>query len=267
MADSKAGKSLLNVMAELSTDKLYFMRNLLKGARYLLTGFELMNQKGIRHLSYFPMAINAVLFSVAIWVGYGHFDVWLDSLIPTWLPEWIIAAIMWLIIPIFTALILIIVFFSFSIFANFLASPFNAPLAEAVEKKLNGIPPSSLSWQQLIKDTPSALWNELKKIKYFLNLLIPLFILSLVPLLNILAPILWILFSGWILTLEYHNYPMSNHHLDINEQHKALKTEPGLTLGFGLATLAITMIPILNFFVIPAAICGATALYLEKLKV
>ena len=113
MADSKAGKSLLNVMAELSTDKLYFMRNLLKGARYLLTGFELMNQKGIRHLSYFPMAINAVLFSVAIWVGYGHFDVWLDSLIPTWLPEWIIAAIMWLIIPIFTALILIIVFFLF----------------------------------------------------------------------------------------------------------------------------------------------------------
>ena len=74
-------------------------------------------------------------------------------------------------------------------------------------------------------------------------------------------------FSGWILSLEYHNYPMSNHHLEITDQHKTLKTEPGLTLGFGLATLAITMVPILNFIVIPAAICGATALYLEKLKV
>ena len=100
-----------------------------------------------------------------------------------------------------------------------------------------------------------------------MGLLIPLFILSLIPILNILSPILWILFSGWILSLEYHNYPMSNHHLEITEQHKALKTEPGLILGFGLATLAVTMVPILNFIVIPAAICGATALYLEKLKV
>lgn len=243
------------------------MKNLLKGAGYLLTGFQLMNQKGIRHLSYFPMAINTLLFSVAIWIGYSQFDVWFNSLIPIWLPDWIITAIMWLIIPIFTALIVIIVFFSFSIFANFLASPFNGPLAEAVEKKLTGLPPTSLSWQDLIKDTPSALWNELKKIKYFMGLLIPLFILSLIPILNILSPILWILFSGWILSIEYHNYPMSNHHLEITEQHKALKTEPGLTLGFGLATLAITMVPILNFIVMPAAICGATALYLEKLKV
>ena len=243
------------------------MKNLLKGAGYLLIGFRLMNQKGIRHLSYFPMVINTVLFSVAIWIGYSQFDVWLANLIPTWLPDWIITAIMWLIIPIFTTLIIIIVFFTFSIFANFLASPFNGPLAEAVEKKLTGLPPTSLSWQQLINETPSALWNELKKIKYFLNLLIPLFILSLVPVLNILAPILWIFLSGWILTIEYHNYPMTNHQLGITEQHKALKDELGLTLGFGLATLVVTMVPILNFIVMPAAICGATALYLEKLKV
>ena len=173
---------------------------------------------------------------------------------------------MWLIMPIFTALVSIIVFFSFSILANFLASPFNGPLAEAVERKLTGQAPTSLPWQQIIKDTPSVLWNELIKIRYFLLWLIPLFIFSWIPVVNIVAPVLWFLFSGWMLTLEYHDYPMGNHQLKFPEQRDKLKTQRVLTLGFGLATLAVTMIPIVNFIVIPAAVSGATALYLEQIK-
>jgi CysZ protein len=242
------------------------MENLFKGAGYLLKGFSLMNQQGIRRFAYLPMAINALLFSVAIWLGYSQFDAWLDSLLPSWLPDWLMSAVMWLIMPIFTALISIIVFFSFSIIANFLASPFNGPLAEAVERKLTGQTPTSLPWQQIVKDTPSVLWNELKKIKYFLLWLIPLFILSWIPVINIAAPVLWFLFSGWMLSLEYHDYPMGNHHLKFPEQRDKLKTKRSLTLGFGLATLGVTMIPIVNFIVIPAAVSGATALYLEQLK-
>jgi len=242
------------------------MDNLFKGAGYLLKGFSLMNQQGIRRFAYLPMAINIALFSIAIWFGYSQFDGWLNSLMPTWLPEWLLNGIMWIIMPIFTALVSIIVFFSFSIIANFLASPFNGPLAEAVEKKLTGQAPPALAWQQIIKDTPSVLWNELKKIKYFLLWIIPLFILSLVPVVNIAAPVLWFLFSGWMLSLEYHDYPMGNHHLKFPAQRDKLKTQRSLTLGFGLATLAVTMIPVVNFIVIPAAVAGATALYLEKIK-
>ena len=211
------------------------MDNLLKGAGYLLKGFKLMNQDGIRRFAYLPMAINALLFSVAIWFGYSQFDLWLNSLMPSWLPDWLMSAVMWLIMPIFTALVGIIVFFSFSILANFLASPFNGPLAEAVER-------------------------------YFLLWIIPLFIFSWIPVVNIVAPVLWFLFSGWMLTMEYHDYPMGNHQLKFPEQRDKLKNQRGLTLGFGLATLAVTMIPIVNFIVIPAAVSGATALYLEQIK-
>jgi CysZ protein len=243
------------------------MDNLLKGAGYLLKGFSLMNQKGIRRFAYLPMAINIMLFSVAIWLGYSQFDGWLNSLMPTWLPDWLLNAVMWLIMPIFTALVSIIVFFSFSIIANFLASPFNGPLAEAVEKKLTGQAPPSLSFQQIIKDTPAVLWNELKKIKYFLLWIVPLFIFSWIPVVNIAAPVLWFVFSGWMLTLQYHDYPMGNHQMKFPEQREKLKTQRSLALGFGLATLAVTMIPVVNFIVIPAAVAGATALYLEKVKV
>jgi CysZ protein len=242
------------------------MENLLKGAGYLIKGFKLMNQDGIRRFAYLPMAINALLFSAAIWFGYSQFDSWLNSLMPGWLPDWLMSAVMWLIMPIFTALVSIIVFFSFSILANFLASPFNGPLAEAVERKLTGQTPTSLPWEQIVIDTPSVLWNELIKIRYFLLWIIPLFIFSWIPVVNIVAPVLWFLFSGWMLTLEYHDYPMGNHHLKFPEQRDKLKTQRGLTLGFGLATLAVTMIPIVNFIVIPAAVSGATALYLEQIK-
>lgn len=242
------------------------MDNLLKGAGYLLKGFSLMNQRGIRRFAYLPMAINILLFSIAIWLGFSQFDSWLNNLLPTWLPDWLLSAIMWLIMPIFTALVSIIVFFSFSILANFLASPFNGPLAEAVEKKLTGQAPPSLSMKQIFKDLPSVLWNELKKIKYFLLWIIPLFIFSWIPIVNIIAPILWVFFSSWILTLQYHDYPMGNHQIEFPEQREKLKSHRILALGFGLSTLAVTMIPFLNFIVIPAAVSGATALYLEKIK-
>jgi CysZ protein len=242
------------------------MDNLLLGAAYLFKGFRLMNQQGIRRFAYLPMAINIVLFSVAIWLGYSQFDIWLNSLMATWLPDWLLNAVMWIIMPIFTALVSIIVFFSFSIIANFLASPFNGLLAEAVEKKLTGQAPPSLSLQQIIKDTPSVLLNELKKIKYFLLWILPLFIFSWIPIVNIAVPVFWFVFSGWMLSLQYHDYPMGNHQMKFPEQREKLKTQRTLTLGFGLATLAVTMIPVVNFFVIPAAVAGATALYLEKIK-
>ncbi len=241
------------------------MQNIFKGANYLLQGFKLMNKPGIRRFAYLPMAINTLLFSIAIWFGFSQFDQWLDSLIPSWLPDWLTSVFMWLIWPIFTALISIIVFFSFSIIANFLAAPFNGPLAEAVERKLTGQSPEEIAWQQIIKDTPAVLWNEIIKFRYFLLLVIPLFIFSWIPVVNIAAPALWFIFSGWMLSLEYHDYPMGNRQILFAEQRQKLKGQRALTLGFGIATLLVTMIPFVNFIVIPAAVSGATALYLDTL--
>jgi CysZ protein len=39
-----------------------------------------------------------------------------------------------------------------------------------------------------------------------------------------------------------------------------------LNLGFGSAVSVATMTPILNFLVMPAAVAGATALWIEQLK-
>jgi CysZ protein len=101
---------------------------------------------------------------------------------------------------------------------------------------------------------------------YSLFLVIPLLLLSWIPGLNLLAPALWLLFTSWTLALDYHDYPMGNHQLDFKQQRNRLRQHRGLALGFGGATMLATMIPIVNFLVIPAAVAGATVLYLENLK-
>jgi CysZ protein len=242
------------------------MQSIVKGARYLLQGFRLINQPGVRRFAYLPMLINTVLFSVAIGFGLANFGDWLNALMPAWLPDWLENVLIWLIWPLFVLLLAIIVFFSFSIIANILSAPFNGVLAEMVEKHVAGTTPPAMPWARIIKDSPRMVLNELRKTGYLLLWLIPLLILSLIPGLNLFAPALWFLFSSWTLALDYHDYPMGNHLLNFSQIRQALRQKRGLALGFGGATMVATMIPIVNFLVIPAAVAGATVLYLENLK-
>jgi CysZ protein len=242
------------------------MNSLFQGAKYLLRGFGLIHRKGVRKYAYLPMAINTLLFSIAIWYGLSEFDQWMAALMPSWLPDWLINAVMWILWPLFVALLTLLVFFSFSIIANILAAPFNGALAEAVELQLSGKTPPSVSWTKIIQHAPKMIFNEIRKLVYLVMCMIPLLILSFIPVLNFFSPLLWAMFSSWMLALDYHDYPMGNHQLLFKEQRSILKQKRSLAIGFGLATMVATMIPIVNFLVIPAAVAGATALFIEQLK-
>jgi CysZ protein len=75
-----------------------------------------------------------------------------------------------------------------------------------------------------------------------------------------------LMFSAWMLTLEYCDYPMGNHNMRFKAQRTLIGRKKLLGLGFGGATLLGTMIPLVNFFVMPAAVAGATALWVSQLK-
>lgn len=242
------------------------MGDFIAGARFLLGGFSLINQPGVRRFAYIPILINTLLFSAAIWFGVSQFDYWMTALSPAWLPGRLETALMWILWPLFAVLIIIVVFFTFTILANIVAAPFNGLLAEAVEKRLSNQPPPEQTMLQLIADTPRMIWNEIRKLGYLLKWMIPLLLLSWIPGLNLIAPLLWIGFSSWTLALDYHDYPLGNHLLGFPEQRALLRQKRGLALGFGMTTLGATMIPVINFLVIPAATAGATQLYVERLR-
>ena len=75
---------------------------------------------------------------------------------------------------------------------------------------------------------------------------------------------MWLLFSAWMLALEYLDYPLSNHGRLFPHYRGALRQRRWLALGFGGAVLLLTLVPLLNFIVMPAAVAGATALAVKE---
>jgi CysZ protein len=180
-----------------------------------------------------------------------------------WLPNWLdwLALVLW---PLFFIAVLIIVFFTFSLVGNLIAAPFNGLLAEAVECHLTGttIPGG---WKKMIADLGRTLASELRKLAYIVLWSIPALLLFLIPGVNIAAPVVWMLFGAWMLAISYVDYPMGNHGLGFPEQRRRLRERRYLALGFGGAVMCALAVPVVNFLVIPAAVAGATALWVERL--
>jgi len=240
------------------------IKQLLAGIGYALNGFSLITQKGIRPFVLIPLLINIAVFSLGIWFAYTQFNGWMQQMLG-WLPSWL-SWLEYLLWPLFAFLILIAVYYTFTIVANLLASPFNSLLAERVEQKLNGLPiPENKGYKALVKTIGKTMLSETKKIFYMLKWLPVLLIISFIPVINFIAPFAWVIYGAWMLSLQYTDYPMGNHQLFMKEELALLRKNRAMSLGFGGALTVLMMIPIVNFFVMPVGVAGGTAFWVKKL--
>ena len=232
------------------------------GTRALASAFSLLNLPGVRVYVIIPLLINFLIFGALIWYGYSLFTPfveWLMSFVPGFLA--FIESFIWLFFGVLAA---ITVFFAFTPVANIIAAPFNALMSEKIEAQLTGRPVSSdISFMQMAID---AIGSQLRKLVYIMLWALGLFLISLIPLVNIIAPVLWVVFGSWLLSLEYFDYPMGNHDLVFAEQKRRLAERRGLSLGFGGGVMIMTSIPIVNFFAMPVAVAGATLLWVEQFE-
>jgi CysZ protein len=232
------------------------------GVQALARATRLLNQPGVRVYVIMPLGINLVLFGALIWYGYSLFYPlveWMMSFVPGWLDfiEWLI----WLF---FGTLAAVTVFFSFTPIANIIAAPFNALMAEKIEIHLTGRALSSnISFARMALD---AIGSQLRKLVYILLWALGLFLVSLIPVINLVAPLLWVVFGSWLLSLEYFDYPMGNHDLVFDEEKRLLRERRGIALGFGGGVMVLTSIPIVNFITMPIAVAGATLLWVEQFQ-
>ena len=232
------------------------------GSLMLARGFEIVRKPEIRAYVIMPLLINIVLFGCLIWFGYSQFSPmveWVIGLVPGFLD--FLRYIIWIVITSMTA---IIVFFTFTPIANIVAAPFNALMSEKIEEMLTGQDINSdMSFMAL---AISSISSQLRKLVYILLWSAALLLVSLIPVINFISPVLWVVFGSWLLSLEYLDYPMGNHDLTFSQQKKTLSKRRGLSLGFGGMVMILTSIPIVNFFVMPIAVAGATAMWVEQLS-
>lgn len=241
------------------------MKELATGSRGFMEGLRLIRKPVLRRFVLIPLLLNILLFAGLLWYAVGWVGAlidWLLGYLPGFL-DWL-SYLLW---PIFALVSALVIFYTFSAVANLIGAPFNELLAAAVEKHLTGQPVEEAGdWKTVVKEFVPSLLSELRKLLYFILWAIPFGLLFLIPGINLAAPFLWALFSAWMLSVEYVGYPMVNHKLLFTEQRTRLRRRRGLALGFGGTTLLFTMIPVLNFLVMPAAVAGATALWVREWK-
>ncbi|SFL86620.1 sulfate transporter CysZ [Marinobacter zhejiangensis] len=242
-----------------------FNGNFFHGLGYLGEGFRLIKQPGLRLFVIIPLMINLVLFvSMAYFMATAF-----SSLIETamgWLPDWAwLQSLDWLFWLLYGAVILLMLAYGFVVVANLIGSPFYGYLAELTEKHLTGEEPTvEGGWAQIVRDIPRALWREVQKILYYLPRALGLFIIGLIPVINLAAAVLWFIFNSWMMALQYVDYPADNNRVSFPMLKKQLAQRRLSALGFGFPVALAAMVPVLNLLVVPAAVCGATAFWVRE---
>lgn len=231
------------------------MISFFKGFFDCFSGFGLLFKPGIKRFVLIPFIINLGLFSLATKLLSDQLESWLEKLLPDWL-GWL----EWLIWPLFAIAMFLIVFYTFTVIANLISAPFNSILSARIEAMLTGKKPVDINSDSFIKLVFRTTGSEIQKVLYAVKWFIPLIIITIIPVINIVAPFLWILFAAWFFALEYNDYPLANRGHYFDEVKSYNRKNRMRSLGLGSAVFILTSIPIINFFAMPVAIAGATKL-------
>ena len=237
--------------------------------RYIATGWRLMRTPGLRRFVWMPLLINLAVFGALGW--------WLNAWASEWLASWsffsslsdwwIVRALETLVRWMFTLVMLFSLAFLFTLLANLIGAPFNGLLAERVEAYLTGNraqPAPAMS--TLIRSVPRLMGSELSKLFYLIIWMIPLLIIQFIPVLNLIAPAIVFLFGAWMFALEYMDYPLGNHGALFRDVRKVLRQRRRVAFGFGSGVAVLSTIPLVNLIIMPVAVAGATALYVDHLR-
>jgi len=236
----------------------------LSGFQYLMAGYRIILQPGLRRFVVMPLLINILFFTGLFYTlqyFVAEFDAWFLTHLPTWL-QWLSSAI-WVLFFISFFLVFI---YAFVAVANIIAAPFNNLLAEKVEGYLTGKLPPQRTMLEDLKDIPRTIGRQLGIILYFVPRALIFLTLFFIPVVNLVAAPLWFLFSAWFIAMQYVYFPTDNHRLPMQQVRAWLGKRKWPALGLGSCILLAMMIPGVNLVTMPAAVAAATKFWVEENK-
>ena len=239
----------------------------MSGIRYFFRGLGLISEPGIRGFVLFPVLINLLIFSAVTWFLLGltdDFTTWVTGALGDW-----VESFLWLVWLVLGLLWLILYGYSFSIISNSIAAPFYGLLAERVQAKVTGkAPDEPLNLRTFLAMVKRTMIREWQKLLYILPRLLGLLVvsipLSFIPVIGMVVPALWFIWSAWSLSLQNLDYAADNNLVTFPDMKTSMKKHRVYCLSFGSAVAIAAAIPVFNLLAIPAAVAGGTALWLEQ---
>lgn len=240
----------------------------LSGPQMLYQGLALLWHPRIRWLVLTPLFINILLFLSLTWLAGQWLGDWLQTMmtqVPDWL-HWLI----WVIWLLFTVLALIVYAFGFTLLANLIGSPFYGLLAERVllmeSDSSNSQPATALmqtAWQSFLR--------QLQLLGYFVPRAIGLglvtLIISFIPAINLLAPLIAGAWAAWSLSIQYLDYGAEIDQVTLRDLLKRGRKQRWQGMSFGFTVLLTSAIPLVNVLILPAAVIGGTLLWSRDYRV
>lgn len=227
------------------------------GLRAFRDGGRAARAPGLGRYTWLPALVSLAVVGAGLYLALGYLaelSLRLTGMLPDWLG--FLGAVL---TPLLYLLGILAGAWLFGFLAVLVASPFLGDLSLAVERQQFGSgvpePPS------LLRGAAGALGRELRKLGYHLPRLLGVFVITLIPGVNALAPAVWLLFGAWTLAVQFCDYPAENRGQPFRDTVSLLRRHRGAALGYGAcATLALA-IPLVNFLLIPVAVAGGTILW------
>jgi len=236
-----------------------------RGFSYPLRAVKFLLQKpGLLKYLAIPFAINLVVFSLSVYFGLDMFNHLLETYAPS-TEVWYGVILYYLAWTVALLLTVVVVFFSFTVIGNLIASPFNELLSERCEElRLGHLPEQRFSLGRFWKEAKFALLVEIKKLAVFVLCMLLLLAINLLPgigsaIYAVLAPLLTLFF----LVIEYLSFVLMRKQLSFAEQRRYIFRHPVQMGGFGCGVFCLLAIPFVQFFCIPLAVVGATLLWCD----
>ncbi len=233
------------------------------GFGYLRAGFADLKRPEYRRYLIAPIALNLALLVGVFW-GLSGVYTGVAEQASAALPGWL-SWLEWLIEWVLGALTLVIMVYLFATLTTLIGAPFYGLLAERAELALGGTPAPNANTRDWLLLVPRALSREVRKLGYWLPRGLLLLLLGWIPLVNVAAPLLWLLFGAWVLAIEFCDYPGDNHRVPFPEVLGRLRQHRAAACGFGLPLFFALGVPVLNLFAVPAAVLGGTHFWIARL--
>ena len=227
------------------------------GIQAFTEGFALTRHPALRHYVWAPLLISLLVIGSGLYFGLGYLLTLLDSLIAR-LPIWL-SWLELLLDPLIVLLGVLTGTWLLAFLAVLITSPFLGAFSMALERVHFGAAPEVNS--ALWTDISSSLGREVRKLRYHLPRLLLVFLFTLIPVINLAAPAIWLLFGAWTMAVQFVDYPAENRQLPFQETLARLKANRAAALAFGGCVSLTLMIPLLNFVLIPVAVAGGTLLW------
>lgn len=236
--------------------------NISRGASYLTRGARMLGHPSLRAFVLIPLIINILIFGSLITIGFSYISDLMDAMLSS-IPSWL-DFIQWILWPLIVITVSLATGYLFTTVALIIASPFNALLAEKAEELITGQPVNSLEgFGAAVLAIPKSILRELAKLLYYIPMAVFVLLISFIPGVGAIA---WLLLGAWMMSIQFVDYPMDNNQLSFADVKEAVRRRRLSSMGFGGLVALCASIPLVNFFVVPAAVVGATLLWCEELN-